>query len=86
MKSKINEELKGLQNPLQSIGIDWPFFDLDTIYRELVNELSNAALCKYSKLEDNSFLGKEDLFSIDKAVNQCKKVIISRVKDKIRNS
>jgi len=84
MKTKIEAELRGLRTPLQNIRVEWPFIDLDTVYREIAQELTNAGLCRYNKLEDNSFLVKiQESFTINKAVDQCKRVIISRIEDKI---
>ncbi len=86
MKAKIEEELKGLQTPLQNIGVDWPFFDLNTIYRELTQELNNAGLCRYTTLEDRSYLVKiQELFTVNMAVDKCKRVISSRIEDKVKN-
>ncbi len=83
MKTRIEEELKNLTTPLQNIGIELPLFDLNTIYREIAETLRSAGLCGYNRLEDNSFLVKKDAFAINSAVDQCKRVIISRIEDKI---
>jgi len=84
MKDKIGTELKGLKIPLQNIGVEWPFIDLNIVYREIAQDLANAGLCKYTKLEDTSFLVKiPGIFTINKAVDQCKRIIISRIEDKI---
>ena len=84
MKEKIRQELESLNRPLQDIGIDLPLFDVNTVYREVAQELKNAELCGYNKLEDRSFLNKRERFTIGSAVDQCKGVIISRIEDKIR--
>ncbi len=84
MKTKLEAELRGLSTPLQNIGVEWPFIDLNTIYREIAQELTNAGICKYTSLEEESFLVKiKETFAINTAVDQCKRVIISRIEDKI---
>lgn len=85
MKDKFIEELRNLDRPLQEAGITLPLFDIDILYREIAEELKEAGICRYAKLEDTSFLSKKDHFTVNIAVSQCKKVIISRIEDRLVN-
>ncbi len=84
MKETIRTELKNLDGPLQEIGINEPIFEIDHIYREIAEELEKGNLCHYKSLENGSFLTKENQFTVTKAVDQCKKVIISRLEEKLK--
>ncbi len=84
MKSKLKQELKSLNKPLQDAGIKLPLFDSEIVYKEIIGELKEAKICKYGKMEDKSFLNKDIKFSVDNAVNQCKSIIISRIEEKLK--
>ncbi|HEC40132.1 hypothetical protein LCGC14_0595940 [marine sediment metagenome] len=86
MKAAMKKELNSLNKPLQDVGIALPLFNLDTVYREIAQELLDENLCQYAKLEDTSYLSKKDGFSVKLAVEKCKKVIISRIEDKFNKT
>ncbi|MFX1481271.1 MAG: hypothetical protein ACFFCI_24590 [Promethearchaeota archaeon] len=85
MKTRLEEELKRLAGPLENVGIEITLFELNTVYREIAQALKSAGLCRYNSLGDNSFLGKEDNFTVTDAVSKSKDIIMSRIKDNIIN-
>ena len=85
MRERLSKELKNLDDPLHEAGIVLPLFNIDIVYREMTEKLKQANLCGYTKLTDTSFISKKDDFTIDKAVGQCKEILIRRIESSLRN-
>ena len=84
MKGRLGKELNNLDGPLEQAGITIPIFDINIVYREIAEKLKEARLCRYTNLGDGSYLTKEDQFTVNNAVDQCKKVLIRRIENSLK--
>ncbi len=85
MKEIMEKYLSSLNKSFDEYGISISDSDISIIYREIVEQLRSENLCRFTEIEDNKFLIKEDSFSIESAIEICEKFITVRIENKCKD-
>jgi len=80
----IKKNLEFLNAPFEEYDIEISLSDIGIIYREILMQLRDRKFCKFTEIEDNKFLLKDNNFNVVNAIELCENIIVNRIEDKFK--